>query len=489
MKLINPRIGPVLGLVKTSSARIMCGIQCWNNNEKPNNDKPNCGWIRIRRSGSNWQKAKQFRFNANFYYTGVIELTYLELNTKYEYQMAYTSDYSEDEIENLEYWEEIKTYSFLTKSSSEFCFCFGSCLRNNDDSRVGKVLKTVHKMHQDTPLDMMLWLGDQVYNDKLLGATLHNSSKKDFTKLYEDFFCNTHVKRLLPEVPNYMVMDDHEIEDSFKHGADEYGDTRFNWLNKDKDRLINGINAFYSYQASHGPIYDTQPSEQEGVSFVKGQSKNQVPVRHYASINFGDVGLFLMDTRKERGHRGLISSEQEEHLKKFLSSDCRVKLVASSVTFLADNHSKPNKSDNWKKAPSQRERILNYIISKDIQNVIFLSGDIHSHFAASLKYQGQSTTIHQLVSGSLFWPTSFLMNRIRWFENDVRFDKSIYGASGFSLSQPLSETDCKFYASNAVGYVEIIENSLIFKVLRQNGDAVIETRLPLTSQSTRTQQS
>jgi alkaline phosphatase D len=474
MNLNNPRIGPVLGLVKTSIARMMCGIQYCNNS-----DKPNCGWIRIRESGGNWQKAKQFRFNKNFYYTGVIELTDLESNTKYEYQMAYSSGYSEDEIENLDHWEEIKIQNFLTKNYEEFSFCFGSCLRNNDDSRVGKVLKTAHKIHQVNPLNMMPWLGDQVYNDKLLGATLNNSSKEDFTKLYEEFFCNKYVKKLLPEVPNYMVMDDHEIEDSFKHGSDEYGDTRFNWINKDKDRLINGINAFYSYQASHGPIYDTEASNQEGVSFVKGQSKNQVPVRHYACVEFGDVGLFLMDTRKERGYRGLISSEQEEQLKKFLSSNYRVKLVASSVTFLADNHSKPSKADNWKKAPGQRERILNYIISKDIQNVIFLSGDIHSHFAASLKYQGQSTTIHQLVSGSLFWPTSFLMNRIRWLESDVRFNKSIHGASGFSLSQPISETDCKFYAGNAVGYVEILESSLAFKVFRENGDAVIDTRLPL----------
>lgn len=474
MNLNNPRIGPVLGLVKTSTARIMCGIQECNNI-----DKPNCGWIRIRKSGGNWQKAMQFRFNKNFYYTGVIELTDLESNTKYEYQMAYTSDYSEDEIGDLDNWEEVKTHSFRTQKSEQFRFCFGSCLRNNDDSRVGKVLKAAHKIHQENPLDMMLWLGDQVYNDKLLWATPNNSSKDDFAKLYEDFFCNEHVKNLLPVVPNYMVMDDHEIEDGFKHGADDYDDSRLHWLNKNKDRLINGINAFYSYQASHGPIYDTVTSDQVGVSFVKGQSNNQVPVRHYASVDFDDVGLFLMDARKERGHIGLISSEQEEELKRFLASDYRVKLVASSVTFLADNHSESSKADNWKKAPNQRERILNYIISKDIKNVIFLSGDIHSHFSASLKYQDQSTTIHQLVSGSLFWPTSFLMNSIRWFESDVRFDKSIHGASGFSLTKPISETDCKFYANNAVGYVEILEKSLTFKVFRENGDVVIETQLPL----------
>ena len=474
MNLNNPRIGPVLGLVTATSVRIMSGIQ-----HCTNIDRPNCGWIRIRKDIDDWQLPKRFRFNRNFYYTGVIELTELEVATRYDYQVAFEADYSEEKIDDENLWQDIQTHSFSTQSSNGFRFCFGSCLRNNDDSRVGKALKVVDNIHQNKTLDMMLWLGDQVYNDKYLGFTLNNSSKDDFTKIYEDFFCNQYVKKILPLIPNYMVMDDHEIEDSFKHGVDEYRDTNFNWINRDKDRLINGINAFYSYQASHGPIYDTEASHQVGVSFVKGQSNNQVPVKHYASVSFNDVGLFLMDTRKERGDGHLISSEQERHLKSFLSSAHRVKLVASSVTFLADDHSKPTKSDNWKKAPSQRERILNYIESKDIQNVIFLSGDVHSHFATSLVHQGQQTTIHQLVSGSLFWPTSFLMNKIRWFEDDVRFGMEIHGASEFSLSQPISKTQSKFYASNAVSYVEILDDHLIFKVIRPNGEEVIEAELPL----------
>lgn len=478
MKLVNPRIGPVLGLVTKTSAKIMCGIQhC-----EIDTDKLNCGWIRYRKdaSGHRWSKAFQFRFNRNFYYTGVIELTDLEPEMNYEYQMAYNSDYSQDLLEDSDLWDDVEKHDLKTHHSDDFRFCFGSCLRNNkNDSRVGKSLIPVMGIHADKKLDMMLWLGDQVYNDKYLEATLNNSSINDFTELYEEFFSNDYVKAVLPKIPNYMVMDDHEIENSFTDGVHEYSDTNFNWLNRNKDRLINGINAFYSYQASHGPIFDTQKSDTKGVSYVKGQDNNQVPVKHYASIDFGDVGLFLMDTRKERSDGELISIKQEQLFKDFLSSDYRVKLVASSVTFLADNHKKPEKTDNWKKAANQRERILNYIISKDIQNVIFLSGDVHSHFAVSLNHQSSKTTIHQLVSGSLFWPTSFLMDRIRWFEDDVAFNQPLHGAEGFSVSSPLSKTDTVFYASNAVGYVEILNDKLIFKVIKQDNQVLIDAELPL----------
>ena len=477
MEILNPPVGPILGLVTRHSARLMCAIK-----PAEQKSKINCGWLRYKKLNDTWSSPRRFRFNKAFHNTGVIELTQLEQGCCYEYQIAYESSYSEADINDVEgIWQEITIHKFNTRGDGdELNFCFGSCMRNNGQEQVGKTLRQVDELHQSSPLDMMLWLGDQVYNDKYLGLTLNNSAKDAFTELYDDFFGNTYVQKIIPNMPNYMVMDDHEIEDSFTDGATAYANTKFNWFNKDIDRLINGINAFYSYQLSHGPIYDTAPDvNQDGVAFIKGQANNQVPVKHYATVDLGDTGLFLMDTRKERSSNGLISSEQEQALEAFLSSHHRVKLIASSVTFLADNDLAAEKADNWKRAEQQRARILNYIMSKGIKNVVFLSGDVHSHFAASLRYRGEDTSVYQLVSGSIFWPTSFLINSIRWFEKDVQFGKAIHGAEEFSLSNPISCNDNKFYASNGIGHVTISGGELKFKVINKSGEVVIDATLPL----------
>jgi alkaline phosphatase D len=477
MNLRNPKIGPVIGLVTPSSARIMCGIQ-----HCPVSDKPNCGWLRFRQTDADWQTSKRLRFNKNFYFTGVIEITDLEPNTEYEYQMGYLPDFSGAQIDDESAWRKVKTHRFTTQGSDHFHFCFGSCLRKNDDSRYGKALMPVNKLHAEKPLNMMLWLGDQVYNDKALFLTTNNSSREDFTELYEEFLCNKHVKKLLPSMPNYMVMDDHEIDDRFRHGVDEYTDTFFKFLSRKKDRVINGLLAFYSYQASHGPLFDTRYYPKEGAAYVKGQGDNQVPVKHYASVDLGNgIGLFLLDCRKDRTKKKIISKEQEEELKSFLSSDYRVKLVASSVTFLADTKGKPKKSDNWKKAPRQRKRIIEHILTNNIQNVVFVSGDVHSHFAATMLHEDEPTTVHQLVSGSLFWPTSIHIDWIRWFKTDVQFNKQIYGTPAVSLSSSLSDgSPYDFYANNAVGYADIQSDHLDFKIIRPGGEVAILARLPLS---------
>ncbi|MGC0119799.1 alkaline phosphatase D family protein [Pseudoalteromonas piscicida] len=474
MSLLNPKVGPVIGVTTEQTVRVMCGIQSAGKDAKPN-----CGWIRIKPADGDWELPKQFRFNQNFFYTGVIELTGLRPNTTYCYQVGYNPTFSEQRIESESNWADLPEYSFSTLGREGFRFCFGSCLRNNGDERFGKALRVVKAFNEEKPLDMMLWLGDQVYNDMYLGLTINNSSTKDFKRLYRKFFDNQYVKDILCAMPNYMVMDDHEVEDSFKHGAIDYQDTKVNWLTKDKDRLINSINAFYSYQASHGPIFDVIPSDVPGVSYVKGQEHNQVPVRHYAAVDFGSIGLFLMDSRKERSSQGLISRAQENALLDFLNSHYKVKLIGTSVTFLADNYSNADAADNWKKAAEQRKRILDHMTKKNITNVFFLSGDVHSHFACRLNYEGKPTSIHQLVSGSLFWPTSFIINSIRWFKDDVRFSKAIYGASRYSISEPLSTTKYDLYASNGVAYVEVKESELIFEIRDTKGNVIISNVFPL----------
>lgn len=483
MALHAPSYGPVLGLTTVNSVRLMAGID----DSTATTPKLNSGFLRFKKtSDSKWSTAKKFRFNHNFYWTGVIELTDLMADTEYSYQLGYDPKDSGLEPAAAD-WKKIPVHSFKTQASSpkSVHFCFGSCLRQDDeDDRVGKVLHNVSALHAERPLDFMLWMGDQIYNDKLLFLTANNSSRDDFFKVYKHFLNNPYVKPVLANIPNYMVMDDHEIENSFTDGAADYANSGFFSSKTKNERLINGILAMYCYQLSHGPIYSSVADpDQPGVAFIKGQADNQVPVRHYAAVTLGDVGLFLLDCRKERSkHKAqLISQTQENALLTFLSDPhYRVRFVVSSVTFLADDDSSKKRADNWKGAADQRNRIISHLTTNQIPNVFFLSGDVHSHFAARLEINKKPSSIYQLVSGSLFWPTSFIIDKIRWFRDDVMFKEPVFGCDKkIVLSNPLSDIDTDFFASNGIGYVAVEENEVLFRILNEKGTTMIEARLPL----------
>ena len=474
-----PLIGPVIGHTTDTTVRVMAGIA------PVNAIKPNTGRIRIRRAGNTqWQGAKKFRFNRTFYYTGVIELTGLTVGTEYEYQVAIIAN-GTDMPSNAD-WDSIDIHKFSTRSATPdgvTSFCFGSCLRNNDDGRWGKTLRNVVTQHQNGPLDFMLWLGDQIYNDEYMWLTPNNSDVEDFAERYNAFLNNEYVKKFIGDMPNYMIIDDHEIENSFTKGAAEYANAGIPFLSKNRERLINGIAAVYSYQLSHGPVFDTAPDpNQNGVSFIRGQGNHQTPARHYSSTTVNGVGLFLTDTRKERTKKRFLSKKQEAALIAFLDdTDTDVKLIASSVTFLGDKGKKPNKADNWMKAHKQRAKILKHIVNNNIRNVVFLSGDIHSHYATQLQVDGERLPVYQLVSGSLFWPTGFIMKRIRWCRDDVNWGH-IYGApSNYAIAQPISITNTDFFESNGIGYVEVnpTNSELLFRVFNHSQSVVIEAELPL----------
>ena len=484
-KACNPAIGPLLGMVSEDSVRLSCGIQ-----DGHSQGKIHCGLLRYKKKKSRvWSETKRFRFNRNFYYTGVIEIGGLEAGTEYEYQMGFAENYSE--ASSVDYdWKGVDTFVFRTRKERLTRLCFGSCLRNvEDDDRVGKVLRVVKRLHEEEPLDLMLWLGDQVYNDKawIFSGFFEDkvSDKANFYLLYEEFFHNPHVKGILPSVPNLMMMDDHEIAEDFRQGIEGYIEDRgrFGFDSRNKERVVNGLIAFQSYMASNGPIFDVKKTgKQTNVFFIKGQGEQKLPEKFYYALDYGNAGLFMMDTRTERFPEGLISPEQEKALKKFLENDKnKVKLIGSPVTFLVDDHRPESSADNWKRAKEQRNRILRFIVEKGIQNVFFLSGDVHSHFCAELLLKGRPVGVYQLVSGALFWPSCLPVFRL--YEKHLLFGKALHGSPGFSASLPLSKTGRSFFAENGVGLVTIEDDKLTFQVLRDDqgsvGTVVIDYDFPL----------
>ena len=89
--------------------------------------------------------------------------------------------------------------------------------------------------------------GDQIYADMLnrhipFGLA---DTEKEFRERYLTAFGAPNTRRLLRTIPQYMILDDHEIEDNWVQGRVK---------DSDKRTLFNlAISAYRSYQWSHCP--------------------------------------------------------------------------------------------------------------------------------------------------------------------------------------------------------------------------------------------
>jgi len=185
-----------------------------------------------------------------------------------------------------------------------------------------------------------------------------------------------------------MILDDHEIEDNWQQD-------RIN--NAEKRELFHlAIGAYMSYQWSHGP------QDFDGRLFYKFECDG--------------FPFFVLDERTQRfkdddeglndnhllGRPSIVPDKeptQLDHLCNWLSfqqenSGDRPKFIVSPTAFVPNpvittrNEKQKNKSDSWSAFPVTRKRLLSCIIDNKVQNVIFLSGDVHCSNVAKITFSG-----------------------------------------------------------------------------------------------------
>ena len=70
-----------------------------------------------------------------------------------------------------------------------------------------------------------------------------------------------------------------------------------------------------------------------------------------------------------------------------------------------------NDDDGWAAFPTTRRALLDCIVSAEIQNVVFLSGDIHCSNVATLRFEGSAAAeklkAFSVTSSAFYWPFPF----------------------------------------------------------------------------------
>ncbi|MFV1976508.1 MAG: alkaline phosphatase D family protein, partial [Candidatus Scalindua sp.] len=306
-------------------------------------------------------------------------------------------------------------------NADKLSFLIGSCRypgllwgKKNADKIFKPILDHLSNNPYGEDPKFILMVGDQIYADMLnrlvpIGLA---DTYEEFQDRYHQAFGSRNMRRLLRNIPTYMILDDHEIEDNWTQ--DRIGKSS-------KKRLIFNLamGAYMSYQWSHGP-------------------------RNYADrlfYNFEHAGFpfFTIDVRTQRfkdAEFGLKDNHllgrpsfdpineptQLNHLCNWLSDQQekngnRPKFITSSSVFVPNqvitvkSDKQKDNSDSWSAFPQTRKTLLKHIVDNNIQNVVFLSGDIHNSNVAEIDFSGNTSAKNlkafSITSSAFYWPFSF----------------------------------------------------------------------------------
>jgi len=272
-----------------------------------------------------------------------------------------------------------------------------------------------------------LLVGDQIYADKYSRFVPVDRAEtfSDFQSRYHEAFDAPNLRRMLRHAPTYMILDDHEIEDNWHRDR----------LATKRGLFTTAISAYMSYQWSHGP---------------------RTFGRHlYYQFVSGGYPFFVCDTRTQRTYQRAgtvldnhllgrpsidpLFDSQLEIVKRWLSRQqadhgAVPKFVVSPTVFAPSpiderldpaldgrgalappdlartNLAHRADSDSWSGFPATRKALLEHIVAGGIDNVIFLSGDVHCANIAEMRFDGLhrgervALRLYDVTSSALYWP-------------------------------------------------------------------------------------
>ncbi|MDP5216968.1 alkaline phosphatase D family protein [Ruegeria sp. 2205SS24-7] len=270
--------------------------------------------------------------------------------------------------------------------------------------------------------DFVIHAGDQIYYD--FPSTDLTPSRDEYRLAYrEAWFEDKPLKHFLTQWPNYMILDDHEIVDEFPDISEEI-------KSKVKPR---------TYLEAAGIAYQEYVHSRHPPSVNKTPTSNNLPGPFNYSFCRGKARFFVLDTRTRRkigkNTWHMIDGGQMRSLLSWMrefKSD--LKFVVSSVPFVAnvkggkqDDDSRRSwygaySNDKWsgEKFEQQREEIIEFIARERIERLVFLTGDMHCCYHATMRIgtgnRYQTTTVHELAGGPIY---QLQLSDIELFDTDA----------------------------------------------------------------------
>ena len=302
----------------------------------------------------------------------------------------------------------------------QMSFLLGSCRypgilwkQRESDQIFGPMLGHARSSKFGDPVRFVMMMGDQIYADLFnrMVPIGRADTFEEFQQRYHAAFGSMSMRRLMQKLSTYMILDDHEIEDNWTQDRIRRAPGR--------SLFLQAIGAYMSYQWSHGPrTYDG---------------------RLYYRFECNGYPFFVLDTRTQRfiddveeriddnyllGRPSLDPNEpgQLDRLLAWLTEQQKKggavpKFIVSSSVFVPNTvrSTKGEKykldEDAWAAFPTTRKTLLDHIVANKVQNVLFLSGDIHCSNVTEMRFAGskdaESLKAFSVTSSAFYWPFPF----------------------------------------------------------------------------------
>ncbi|HUH73224.1 MAG TPA: alkaline phosphatase D family protein [Chitinophagales bacterium] len=243
------------------------------------------------------------------------------------------------------------------------------------------------RISERNDIDAVFHLGDYIYEYGLneFGKNPNRKpepenatvSLSDYRTRYSQYHLDTMLQNLHQQYPFYNVWDDHEFaNNSWKDGAENHNPSRQgDW----SARKSAALQAYLEWI----PIREIDPDNKFKI---------------YRSIKIGELAeVFFLDTRiierdietaPDGPNKRLIGEVQMEWLQQGLkNSTAKWKIIAQQVMvgplILFGN---VLNTDQWDGYSFERARLFDFINNNDIDNIVVLTGDIHTFWANDLPF-------------------------------------------------------------------------------------------------------
>ncbi len=258
-------------------------------------------------------------------------------------------------------------------------------------------------------LDLIVTLGDYIYEyaeggygyDSTLGRGHEPDhemvSLADYRLRYSFYRLDPDMRRIHQLYPFIAVWDDHEsANDSYKDGAENHQPaTEGPWA----IRKENMSTAYHEWMPIRTP--DMMNKEKIYRSFSFGNLFDLIMV-DTRIIGRDEQVSSVTDTGYSSPNRSLLGNAQLLWLKNELSnSTATYKLLGNQVMLTQFNSvpGQPFNLDAWDGYPAERESLMNYIDSIQMNNFIVLTGDIHTSWASDLTLNPSNITEYNPATG------------------------------------------------------------------------------------------
>jgi alkaline phosphatase D len=258
-------------------------------------------------------------------------------------------------------------------------------------------------------VDAVLMLGDYIYEYESQGFSPNANVDRtwqpaeeitelnDYRLRYNSYRLDYALRKLHQNFPWICIWDDHETaNDSYPGGADNHQVNEGPWA----QRMSAGKKAYFEWI----PIRPKAPGNQE----------------IFRTFELGDLAkIIMLDTRLEGRDqqvgandpgfndttRTILGPAQFNWFKNELGSTAQPwKIIGNQVMIGAiEIFGTPINTDSWDGYPAERQKLFNHLTSNNIDNMVVLTGDIHTSWAVNLK-NGNTPVGVEMVTPSVTSP-------------------------------------------------------------------------------------